>query len=357
MGILPTLQMASKSAPPGMVPLLRVAEESAERAAGVVRQLMTYAARNQETTRRTEPVAPLVERVAGFCRTTFDRRVALDLQCREASSADMDGSQIEQAILNLLINARDALEDVAIAAPTIQVAVEAVAPGAPELERRTGEWIAIRIADNGVGMDAATVQRIYEPFFTTKPAGKGTGLGLATTQVIVREHGGFITCRSAPRKGTTFTVYLPRSGAFPSRAAGPGPTSNGVKSARAVDAAVLVVDDDEAVRSVTCAMLESEGFRVELASSGDEALARLEDPSRRAPIDLVLLDVSMPGLSGPEVRRRLTELAPGIPVVFLTGYSYQPPPGNGDTVIQKPVTQAALAASLREILGRARASV
>jgi PAS domain S-box-containing protein len=351
MGILPTLEMAAKTAPPDIVPLLRVAEESAQRAASVVRQLMTYAARNHATSRRTEPVGPMVERVAGFCRTTFDRRIALDVQCRDAGSADMNASQIEQAVLNLLINARDALQDGAIVAPKIQVGVETVGAGSPELGGRTGDWVAIRIGDNGVGMDAATMQHIYEPFFTTKPAGKGTGLGLATTQAILRDHDGFITCRSAPGKGTTFTLHLPRS-KNPLSPSASEPTTSGAPYARTLDAAVLVVEDDAAVRPVIGRMLGNEGFRVEMTASGDEALAWMADPARAARIDLVLLDVSMPGLSGTEIRRRLAEVAPLVPVVFLTGYAYEPQ--SGDTVVQKPVTQASLVASLHEVLSRAR---
>jgi PAS domain S-box-containing protein len=351
MGILPTLEMVSKSAPAEIVPLLRIAEGSAQRAASVVRQLMTYAAHNRGTSRRTEAVAPLVERVAGFCRTTFDRRIAIEVQCKDAATADMDASQIEQAVLNLLINARDALEDGAIFAPTIQVVVETVAAGSPELEGRTGDWVAIRVVDNGVGMDAATIQHVYEPFFTTKPAGKGTGLGLATSQAIVRDHRGFITCDSAPGKGTSFTLHLPRSQSPLSPVLTESAATEVAPHARARGGVVLVVDDDEAIRPVVGRMLESEGFRVEMAASGDEAFARMADPSGVAGIDLVLLDVSMPGPSGPEIRRRLAEVAPRVPVVFLTGYAYQPP--SGDTVVQKPVTQANLVASLREVLARA----
>jgi PAS domain S-box-containing protein len=211
MGIVPTLEVASKSAPSELMPLLRVAEESAQRAASVVRQLMRYAARSHATSQRTEPVAPLVERMASFCRSTIGDRITLEMQCDDAGEAEIDASQIEQAVLNLILNARDALEEGAPVAPTIRVSVETVSSRAPALEGRDGDWVAIRVADNGIGMDAATIQRIYEPFFTTKPVGKGTGLGLATSHAIVRDHGGFITCQSAPGRGTTFTLHIPRS--------------------------------------------------------------------------------------------------------------------------------------------------
>jgi PAS domain S-box-containing protein len=351
MGILPTLEMASKSAPPELLPLLGVAEQSAQRAASVVRQLMAYAARNDVRSRRSERVVALVERVAGFCRTTLDARISLEVQCTDTGvAADIDPSQIEQAILNLLINARDAVEDGAVDPPKITVVVEGVAPGAPELQGRLGDWMAIRVVDNGVGMDAATIQRIYEPFFTTKPAGKGTGLGLATTQAIVRDHGGFITCQSAPGEGTTFTLHLPRVVRNPTPQAFE-PATLGAPRERALDAGVLVVDDDEYVRGVTRRLLENAGFAVETAASGHEALARMADPSQAPRVDLVLIDVSMPGMSGPETRRRLAKMAPRVPVVFLTGYAYQPE--SPDMVLEKPVTQAKLVSCLRQALSSA----
>jgi PAS domain S-box-containing protein len=348
MGILPTLEMALKSAPAEIAPLLRVAEQSAEKAAGVVRQLMAYASRNQAPTRQTEPVSPLVERIAAFCRSTLDQRITLEVLCVDAAAADVDASLIEQAVLNLLINARDALTEGPLAAPTIRVVVESIASEAPELEGRLGDWIAIRVADNGVGMDHATMQRLYEPFFTTKPAGKGTGLGLSTTQAIVRDHGGFITCHSARGRGTTFTLHIPRSQSRLPRDSTESVTS-GTPHRRALDAVILVVDDDDYVRAVTRRLLEHEGFRVETASSGDEALARLTEPSK-ARVDLVLLDVSMPRMSGPETRRRLADVAPRVPVVFLTGYSYEPE--LSDAVLEKPVTQARLVSCLHEVLSK-----
>jgi PAS domain S-box-containing protein len=208
MGMLPNLQLAARSAPPALVPMLRDAQHAAMRAAGVVQELMTYAGRSRPATRLVLPVGPLVEQITAFCRTTFDRRIEIVVTCRDAPTAEVDASQLEQAVLNLMINARDAVDVAAISAPCIAVTCEPVADAA-ELDSRGGAWVVIRIRDNGVGMDAATLVRIYEPFFTTKPVGKGTGLGLATTQAIVRNHDGFMRCRSSPGGGTTFSLYLP----------------------------------------------------------------------------------------------------------------------------------------------------
>jgi signal transduction histidine kinase len=211
---------------------------------------MTYAARNHAQSRRREPIASLVEGAAAFCRSTLGTRIALDLQCGDAGAADVDPSQIEQAVLNLLLNARDALEDPALVDPRIKVVVEPISPGAPELEGRAGHWIAIRVIDNGGGMDELTIQRMCEPFFTTKPVGKGTGLGLATTQAIVRDHGGFITCQSAPGRGATFTLHIPR-GEDPRPPVVLEQTTSGARPNRELDSTPHAREDDDSVRTVT----------------------------------------------------------------------------------------------------------
>jgi PAS domain S-box-containing protein len=348
MGLLPNLELAARLAPPELVPLLREAGHSGERAANVVRQLMAYAGRNQKSTRRVEAIAPLVERTVAFCRTTFDKGIALDVHYREGALAAVDASQLEQALLNPLINARDALETPPQPAPRIVVGVEGVEPGSAELEGRPGSWVCIRVTDNGVGMDDATVQRVFEPFFTTKEAGKGTGLGLATTQGIVRDHGGFVTCRSAPGQGTTIAMYLPavakeRVAPEPSRSTAP-PPGKGVGSRTTI----LLVDDEEPVRRVVARVLRESDFDVETAASGEDAIARIADASVAARISAVLLDVSMPGMSGPQLRLRLRDLLPHARVVFLTGYPYQA--GGEDMVLDKPLSGEKLVSTLRNLL-------
>lgn len=342
MGILPNLQLAARAAPKDILPLLRDAERSTLRAADVVRELLTYAGRGRSSARTVTPVAPLVDRTVAFCRTTFDSAIQLSADCRNAATAEVDASQIEQAVLNLLINARDAVAGATH--PTVTAICERVTDGA-ELDGRTGEWVAIRVIDNGVGMDRATLQRMYEPFFTTKPAGTGTGLGLATTQSIVRNHGGFLTCRSAPGQGTAFSLFLPASSGIVADVSGRTETL----ATRARREIILVVDDDAQVRTAVARILEAEGFGVETAATGEEGLARIADAGASR-ISLVVLDVSMPGMSGPQMRRRLREAAPALPVVYLTGYPFEPE--HADPVLSKPITAEVLVARLDEILTR-----
>jgi len=346
MGLLPNLELAVDQASPELAPMLRDAKQAAERAASVVRQLMTYAGRNRPVDRMVQPIAPVIERTAAFCRTTFDRRIRLDVRCEADALVSLDPTQLEQAILNLLINARDALEHPGIPTPTISVVVQALPRGAPELEGNRGDWIAIRVTDNGVGMDAATVQRIYEPFFTTKGVGRGTGLGLATTHGIVREHQGFIQCRSAPGSGTTFTILLPAG--TPEQALRDSERTAVAPPVAPASETVLVIDDEPAIRRVLGRVLEDGGYTVRAASSGAEALAMLSDPSLAATIAVILLDVSMPGLSGPETRARLREVVPAARVAYLTGYAYQTT--DGDPVLQKPITADVLLTAVRRLV-------
>jgi PAS domain S-box-containing protein len=346
MGLLPNLELAVDQAPAELAPMLRDAKQAAERAASVVRQLMTYAGRNRPVDRMAQPIAPVIERTAAFCRTTFDRRITLDVRCDTSALASIDPTQLEQAILNLLITARDAQEPAGITAPTISVVVQVLPAGAPELQGNRGDWVAIRVTDNGVGMDAATVQRIYEPFFTTKGVGRGTGLGLATTHGIVREHQGFIQCRSAPGRGTTFTILLPAG--TPEQALHDSERMAAAPAVAPASETVLVIDDEPAIRRVLCRVLEDGGYTVRAAGSGSEALAMLSDPLVAQGIAVILLDVSMPGLSGPETRARLREVVPAARVAYLTGYAYQTT--DGDPVLQKPITADVLLTAVQRLV-------
>jgi len=206
MGMLPNLETAARRAPPDIAPLIDIARTSAQDAANLVQQLITYAGRNRPAERRVHVLAEVVDRTVAFCRTTFDKRIVIEIHFDSEAVALMDARAIEQATLNLLINARDAIEEARPHAPKITVTVAR----ARDLEGREGEWARLEVADNGAGMDEGVLARIYEPFFTTKPVGKGTGLGLSTTHGIVLEHGGFMSCCSEKGRGSVFEVFLPR---------------------------------------------------------------------------------------------------------------------------------------------------
>jgi CheY-like chemotaxis protein len=345
MGVLANLEVATQHAPAGLTPLLQDAAESANRAAELVRKLMTYAGRHRARARTVEDLCMLVRRAVELCRNTFDRRIAFEQSYEEGAHANVDATHVEQAVLNLLINARDALESPCIDAPRVCVSVAIVRGGASELTGRPGDHVRVVVRDNGEGMDAATVQRIYEPFFTTKGVGKGTGLGLATTQAIVHEHRGFIACESAPGRGTAFSVYLPRETPLDERGA-PAPQPPPARGSEMV----LVVDDERTVRRVVSIMLRSEGYTVREAASGGEALQLLSDPAVASHVALILLDVSMPGLPRRELRSRLRELTDAR-VVYCSGYALDASDADpDDLVLEKPVAKERLLRTIREAL-------
>ncbi len=350
MGMLPNLEIAARRAPPELAPLLRGVEQSAERAAELVRQLMTYAGRNRPRARSVEPMAALAERTVTLCRTTFDQQIAIEVRADPTAYARVDPAQIEQALLNALINARDAVTEADVSSPRVTLEVDVVREGSPELGGRIGDHVRLRVRDNGVGMAPATANRVFEPFFTTKPVGKGTGLGLATTRTILLEHGGFVTCASEPRKGTTLSLYLRREEA--GRASRAPPVADAEPASVRGTETILVVDDEAPIRQLVSLMLSGAGFTAKAAASGEEAIALLRDRQVASEIALVLLDVSMPGISGRALRARLRELAPGARVVYFTGYAFEAADPE-DAVLEKPVTEKRLLGTIREVLDRA----
>jgi CheY-like chemotaxis protein len=260
-----------------------------------------------------------------------------------------DPVQIEQSILNLAINARDAMPN----GGTLQIAARN-APR-PDGERRhdgdvkPGDYVQITVTDTGIGMDDETRARMFEPFFTTKPQGQGTGLGLSTVYGFVRQCGGYIGVRSAPGKGTSIELLLPRA---PSSATAPAaPPALAPESGTRGLETVLVVEDEEAVRELAVASLERHGYRVIAASGGEAALGLAA--GFVGTIHLLLSDVGMPGMKGPELADRLRAQRPGICVLFMSGYAadvVKPNDLKEATLISKPFSPAALTRAVRRVL-------
>ena len=214
MVILPNLELALAEVSAEQVPILQSAHDAALRAAELVRQLMTFAGRARSREKRVDDVRSLVDRTVVMCRRAFDPRIELTSHLSEhAEPVLADNMQLEQALLNLLINARDAVMDAKTDTMQVRVKVERIHGPVlrtlkPHVEPGRA-YVCIRVVDNGIGMDGATQSRIYEPFFTTKDVGGGTGLGLSTARAILQEHGGVLECASVPGRGSTFSAYLP----------------------------------------------------------------------------------------------------------------------------------------------------
>ena len=324
--ILGGLQLARRQVPPSAALLLDDAENAALRAAELIKQLLSFA-RQDRVTPQSISLVPVLKELARLLRQTIDRRIQIDFHL----PADLwpvfaDSTRIHQVVMNLCLNARDALEDylherverpvarreeplrVFILARNMTLGAEAVAL---HPDARPGEFVCLLIEDNGPGMPAQILERIFDPFFTTKEKGRGTGLGLATAYGLVRQCQGWIRVRSAPGMGSCFEVYLPRAEevAITAQTGQAAPPGGGAET-------ILVVEDEEAIRRLMRACLEQRGYRVLTAQDGAEALNLLVEP---VTVDLVLLDLNLPERSGKEVMEELNRRRWTRPVIVFSG--------------------------------------
>jgi two-component system cell cycle sensor histidine kinase/response regulator CckA len=269
------------------------------------------------------------------------------LTCLDPNIATVraDGSQLEQVVMNLVLNARDALpRGGRVTVQTASVAFDE--PTASPRPIPSGDYVLLSVADTGVGMKAHVREHIFEPFFTTKELGKGTGLGLATVYGIVRQAGGHILVFSALGVGTVFKVYLPVAVAA---AGDDGATA--VMPEPSGSETILLVEDDADVREFASHALGRFGFQVLTAPSGAEALALCE--TYPGCIDLLVSDVIMPAMNGPDLAKRVRRARPGTRVLFLSGYTDEVVVGRGlerDAFLQKPFSSEALARKIRDVL-------
>jgi CheY-like chemotaxis protein len=260
-----------------------------------------------------------------------------------------DPGQLELVILNLAVNARDAMsEGGQLTLETADVELDE-GYAREHVDVRPGSYVMLAVSDTGCGMDAEVQAHLFEPFFTTKDRGRGTGLGLATTYGIISQAGGHIRVYSEPRMGTTFKVFLPRIDEQPE----PMPRTTAPPRPRGGNETILLVEDEDAVRSLACAALRREGYTVLDARSGDEALLLLEHHLER--IDLLLTDVVMPGMSGRDLGHRLGQLLPGIRVLYMSGYTNIAMVHHGvlppsTAFLQKPFTPDTLGRMVRQVL-------
>jgi CheY-like chemotaxis protein len=260
------------------------------------------------------------------------------------TTARIDPTQLELAIFNLAINARDAMPNGGALA--IRISDEIVTNAPADLDLKPGRYVRIGVRDTGVGMDEETLRRSIEPFFTTKGIGKGTGLGLSMVQGLVAQSGGAMKIESKVGQGTTISIWIPASdqAAAPS-VEKPTPVADPIKGCR-----VLIVDDDPLVAMGTSAMLEDLGHSVIEASSGAQALKVLETDSN---IDLVITDQAMPGMTGTELIKKIREQRPALPIILATGWAELPNnPVPEVPRLSKPYRQEDLAAAINRVLAR-----
>jgi two-component system, cell cycle sensor histidine kinase and response regulator CckA len=324
---------------------------AAHRAATLVRQLLAFS-RKQVLQPQVVDLNAVVTDLGTMLRRVIGEQVELRLELQpELGRVLADPGQLEQVITNLAVNARDAMPS----GGTLTIRTAAVdaadVPGPSPESMPVGPLVELTVRDDGVGMDERTLARLFEPFFTTKELGRGTGLGLATVYGIVRQSGGHIRVNSRLHHGSTFTIYLPRvEGTGEHADELPGWTDQ----PRAAGT-VLVVEDDISVRRLAGRVLRARGYRVLEAGEGSQALRLLRQ--HEGPVDLVLTDIIMPGLSGPALVERLLLDAPDMKVLYITGYSeealrQQGVLPAGGALLEKPFTAHQLAERVRGVLAK-----
>ena len=325
--------------------------DAGNRAADLTRQLLAFS-RRQVLEPQVLELNELIRNFEKMLRRLIREDISIEMELQEAlGSVRADPGQLEQVLLNLAVNARDAIEGrgkitITTAETELEESFLQQHPGS-----LPGRYVMFSVADTGCGMNEEVQAQVFEPFFTTKEPGRGTGLGLATVYGIVKQSAGYITVESTPGRGTLFSVYLPRVEAVPLPAAAPEP------SAAAGGGCLLLVEDQREVLQLAAETLSLRGFTVITAASAEEAMGRFS--SRKVPIDLLVTDVVMPGLSGLELAERLRKEVPSLPVLYISGYSdihsqpaYSPAPG--EAFLQKPFTGETLVAKVQEMLHPAK---
>ena len=327
---------------------LAVAMTSANRAAGLTHRLLTFARRRPLDTRVTD-VNRLVASIEDLLRRTISERIDVAFVTPGGVwPVRCDPNQLENAILNLAINARDAMPGGG--GLTIRTGNAAIpAADASRWDVGAGDYVFLEVADTGCGMPPEVVERVFEPFFTTKPTGAGTGLGLPMIYSFARQSGGCVRVESRVSAGTSVTLYLPRT----LEDAAPGSDETAGESSiqpSGEGRVVLVVEDEQSVRALVMEVIQEQGYRGISATDGASALEVLRSDAH---VDLLIADVCLPGIDGPQLAKAALEHRPHLKVLFMTGYASGPtvdgapglPPA---TVIRKPFTMDALLSQIRQ---------
>jgi len=320
--------------------------DTVERASKLTTQLLAFA-RRQPLKPRVFDVGVQVENVAQLVRPLVGPRIQIDVEIGDFDAFTIaDVGQFETALINLAINARDAMDGEG----RLKIAVRKVGaiPALRAQPARSGDFIAVSVTDTGTGITAANLDAIFEPFFTTKDVGKGTGLGLSQAFGFAKQSGGEIAVASLPGHGATFTIYLPQAAAPASEAEIAGIKSEPAATGRGYR--VLVVEDNDDVGAFSTELLEDLGYAVRRASDARAALTLLAEDEFA--VDLVFSDVIMPGMNGLELAGVLRERFPGLPVVLTSGYSnvLAENAHHGFDLIQKPYSVEALSRILRKAI-------
>lgn len=327
---------------------LQEIQNAGQRAAALTRQLLAFSRKQV-----LQPIVISLNAAVHESEAMFRRVIGENIELRTSLAADLgcvlaDAGQVQQVLMNLVVNARDAMPDGGRL--TVETRNLDVDDEFARMHRGLcqGRYIMLSVADTGIGMDEQTQEHIFEPFFTTKQHGKGTGLGLSMVFGIAKQSGGYVWVESAPASGSRFFLLLPRTSLSPAAPAPAAPAA----AKRSGTETILVVEDQREVRRLACAALRKSGYKVLEAANGLEAISVAGNGS--GPIQLLVTDVVMPGMSGREVAAKLREMHKGIKVLFMSGYTddvaVQSRVAGKEDFLQKPFAPASLTAKVRDIL-------
>lgn len=353
LGYTEMMMLASKSKGEEQ-PMLDEIRKAAERSKELVRQLMTFS-RKQVIELKSTSFSSIVGDFGKILRRTLRENIEIEIvHDEQAGTIVADTGKIEQIIMNLVVNAQDAMPDGGIL--KIETGATVLDGSEPHVvpNLAPGRYAYLSVSDNGCGMDEETRSRIFDPFYTTKEDGKGTGLGLATVYGIASQHDGGVAVMSSPFKGSTFVIYIPvRTGSSQYDEKDGAECSSPAE--KASDSTVMIVEDEEMTRTVVSSILTTLGYTTVCASSGEECFAMLEDPGLASSINLLLADVVMPDIIGPDLFKRVREKHPGIKAVFMSGYPMESMNSMGISrddydFLQKPFSVKDLGFAIEKVL-------
>ncbi len=324
-------------------------ENAAERASTLIRQLLAFS-RRQVLQPKIIDLNAIVLGLDKLLGRLMGEHIEMVTRCgANVGHVKADPAQVEQVIMNLVVNARDAMpKGGRLTVETVNVELDSTY-ARDHVSVKPGSYVMLAVSDSGTGMSPETVAHIFEPFYTTKESGQGTGLGLSTVYGIVKQSGGYIWVYSEPGKGTTFKVYLPRVAA----PAGAKAEVVDVQAPGKGSETILLVEDEEAVRELASRILSAKGYSVVAAKSTKEAEQFAE--KQGAKIHLLLTDIIMPGTSGRELAQRITARHPRTRVLYMSGYTDNVLAQGGVleaglSFLQKPFTPGALVQKVRDVL-------
>jgi len=326
-------------------------KQNSNRAANLVRQLLAFS-RQQTLRPQIQDITDILTEVAHLLRRLIGVNIELSLiHGNDLWPVKVDSGQMEQVLVNMAVNARDAMPD----GGELTIETSAVTTTEPisfgQDIMPAGEWVKLEIKDTGTGIPADVLEHIFEPFFTTKDVGKGTGLGLATVYGIIRQTGGYLGVDSTVGKGTTFIIYLPRVREEEKAQETPIGQTEEISTDLTGNARILLVEDEDAVRTFSTRALTNKGYEVLTAENGESGLEVFQSLDK--PIDLLITDVMMPGKDGPTLAKEIRESVPDLKIIFISGYTEERLKDTlGDNIyfLPKPFTLKDLAAKVKEVL-------